>query len=44
MKLYTGLDCCPSCSNVIRQFKEKYPNISIEVIYKTKGGSRISEC
>ncbi|MGF9821697.1 deaminase domain-containing protein, partial [Brevibacillus agri] len=40
IKLYTDLDCCPSCSNVIRQFKEKYPNISIEVIYKTKGGAK----
>ena len=40
IKLYTDLDCCPSCSNVIRQFKAKYPNITIEVIYKTKGGAK----
>ena len=39
IKLYTDLDCCPSCNDVIRQFKAKYPNISIEVIYKTKGGT-----
>ncbi|MED1948092.1 MULTISPECIES: deaminase domain-containing protein [Brevibacillus] len=38
IKMYTDLDCCPSCSNVIGQFKEKYPKIEIEVIYKTKGG------
>ncbi|MFD0589138.1 deaminase domain-containing protein [Paenibacillus sp. GCM10027627] len=36
--LYTDLDCCPSCNEVIRQFKETYQNIEIEVIYKTKGG------
>ncbi|MFA4134243.1 MULTISPECIES: deaminase domain-containing protein [unclassified Brevibacillus] len=38
IKMYTDLDCCSSCSNVIGQFKEKYPKIEIEVIYKTKGG------
>lgn len=38
IKLYTDLDCCPSCRSVIQQFRKKYPNIDIEIIYKTKGG------
>jgi len=33
IKLYTDLKPCPSCENVIKQFKDKYPNINIEVIY-----------
>lgn len=33
IKLYTELVPCPSCQSVIKQFKEMYPNIDIEVIY-----------
>ncbi len=33
IKLYTDLKPCPSCMGVIEQFKKKYPNIEIEVIY-----------
>lgn len=38
IKLYSDLDCCPSCKGVIEQFQTKYPNIDIEVLYKTVGG------
>lgn len=38
IKFYTDLDCCPSCRSVIQQFQKKYPNVEIEIIYKTKGG------
>lgn len=31
--LFTELKCCESCTDVIIQFSEKYPNIEIEVIY-----------
>jgi hypothetical protein len=34
IKLFTDLDPCPSCKSVIRQFKELYPKIDIEVVYK----------
>lgn len=40
IKLYTDLDCCPSCKSVIRQFQERYPDIDIEIIYKTRGGGK----
>ena len=33
MTLYTDLYPCPSCQYVITQFKEKYPNIELEVVY-----------
>ena len=32
IKLFTELPPCSSCSSVIAQFIEKYPNIIIEVI------------
>ena len=31
--LLTELKCCDSCSDVITQFSEKYPNVEIEVIH-----------
>ena len=34
IKLFTELKCCPSCEDVVRQFKRIYHNIDIEVIYK----------
>lgn len=33
IKLFTELDTCGSCNYIIRQFKDKYPNIEIEVIH-----------
>lgn len=39
IKMYSDLDCCPSCKYVIEQFQKKYPNINIEIIYKTVGGN-----
>ena len=36
IKLYTELEPCPSCQNVIEQFKKMYHNIDIEVIYEVK--------
>ncbi|WP_432667575.1 deaminase domain-containing protein [Wukongibacter baidiensis] len=38
IKLYTDLNCCPSCQRVIEQFKKRCPNNDIEIVYKTKGG------
>lgn len=29
--LYSELPLCPSCSEVLKQFKEMYPNIEINV-------------
>ena len=31
--LFTERKCCDSCSDVIAQFSEKYPNINIEVVH-----------
>lgn len=31
--LYTELQPCESCNNVLRQFREKFPNISVEVFW-----------
>ncbi|SHI96681.1 Putative deoxyribonuclease RhsC [Vibrio aerogenes CECT 7868] len=31
--LYSELECCPSCSEVINQFKKMYPNIEVNVIW-----------
>ena len=31
--LFTEKTCCESCSDVIAQFSQKYPNIEIEVIH-----------
>ncbi len=31
--LYTEFQPCESCSGVLRQFKEKFPNIEVEVFY-----------
>lgn len=31
--LFTELKCCDSCTDVIIQFSEKYPNIDLEIIY-----------
>ena len=39
IKLFTELPPCSSCSSVIAQFTEKYPNIIIEVI--ENGGTRL---
>lgn len=36
IKLFTVLSPSPSCDDVIRQFKELYKNIDIEVVYKIK--------
>lgn len=36
IKLYTDYKPCPSCQSVIKQFREKYRNIEVEVIYKYK--------
>ena len=40
IKLFTELPPCSSCSNVIAQFTEKYPNIIIEVIHN--GGIKLT--
>lgn len=34
--LYTELEPCPGCLNVIKQFKDMYSHINIEVIYSVK--------
>ena len=34
IKLFTDYDCCPSCKYVIEQFKERYPQIEVEVEYR----------
>ncbi|MDP5275908.1 deaminase domain-containing protein [Chengkuizengella axinellae] len=39
IKLFTELDTCASCNNVISEFAEKYSNIEIEVIHNN--GERI---
>lgn len=31
--LYTELQPCESCNYVLRQFKEKFPNIRVEVFW-----------
>ncbi|MGN0494677.1 MAG: deaminase domain-containing protein [Lachnospiraceae bacterium] len=36
IKLYTELEPCPSCKYVIQQFKEMYPKLEIEIVYKIK--------
>ena len=36
IKLYTQLECCPSCKGVIQQFSKRYRNIKIEVLYETE--------
>ena len=36
--LYTDLSPCASCQYVMKQFKEKYPNIDISIIYKLEYG------
>ncbi|MBD5550613.1 MAG: hypothetical protein HDQ96_05470 [Lachnospiraceae bacterium] len=36
IKLYTELEPCPSCQSIIKQFKEMYPNIDVEVIYSVE--------
>ncbi|MDP5275905.1 deaminase domain-containing protein [Chengkuizengella axinellae] len=33
IKLFTELDTCASCNNVISEFADKYSNIEIEVIH-----------
>ncbi|PAD65996.1 hypothetical protein CHH83_26315 [Bacillus sp. 7586-K] len=40
VKLFTEKDTCGSCNNIISQFKERYPNITIEVIHN--GGELIT--
>ncbi|RNB60242.1 hypothetical protein EDM57_02760 [Brevibacillus gelatini] len=40
VKLFTEKDTCGSCNNIISQFKERYPNIKIEVIHN--GGELIA--
>ncbi len=40
IKFYTDLDYCPSCRNVMKQFKAKYEHVTIQVLYKTKGGTK----
>ena len=40
IKLFTELPPCSSCSSVIAQFTEKYPNIIIEVI--DNGGKQLT--
>ena len=34
IKIYSQMECCPSCRDVIRQFNELYPDVKIEVIYE----------
>ncbi|WP_090919076.1 MULTISPECIES: deaminase domain-containing protein [unclassified Bacillus (in: firmicutes)] len=36
IKLFTELECCPICLDVMEQFEKLYPNIDIEVICKIK--------
>lgn len=36
IKLYMELEPCPSCKYVIQQFKEMYPKLEIEIVYKIK--------
>lgn len=36
IKLFTELECCDSCSDVIAQFLERHTNIEIEIIYNGK--------
>ena len=31
INLYTELDCCQSCSNLILEFRRKYPNIKLNI-------------
>lgn len=31
--LYTEFQPCESCNDVLRQFKEKFPNISVDVFW-----------
>ncbi|WP_261378356.1 deaminase domain-containing protein [Paenibacillus agilis] len=33
IKLFTEKDTCGSCNNIISKFKEKYPNIIIEIVH-----------
>ncbi|WP_307802256.1 deaminase domain-containing protein [Bacillus arachidis] len=32
--LYTELDACQSCSNIILEFRKKYPNIQLNIYTK----------
>ena len=36
IKLFTDYDCCPSCKYVIEQFKKRYPQTEVEVVYRKK--------
>lgn len=38
IKLYTDFSPCKSCEKVITQFMQRYPNISVEVVYTKKYG------
>ena len=31
ISLYSELDCCQSCSNLILEFRSKYPNIELNI-------------
>ncbi|MFB2893870.1 deaminase domain-containing protein [Aerosakkonemataceae cyanobacterium BLCC-F50] len=31
--LYTELQPCESCENIVKQFEEKFPNIKIELFW-----------
>ena len=36
IKLFTDYDCCPSCKYVIEQFKKRYPQIEVKIVYRKK--------
>lgn len=33
IKLFTELECCDSCTDVIAQFLERHPDIEIEIVH-----------
>lgn len=41
IQLFTEVECCDSCRDVIAQFLERHPNIEIEIIHNN--GKRITK-
>lgn len=31
INLYSELDCCQSCTNIIFEFRRKYPNVELKI-------------